>query len=117
MSELLYLVRGVLLGLTWLLLVNAVASAVVALANQRLRVIGRLRAPEFWLALRLLPAAASTAFVVFVFAPSYWKYEPRLPTEAFDLTVIACALAGAALLVAAGARGFAAWRSALRRTR
>jgi len=117
MSELLYLVRGVLLGLAWLLLVNALASAVVALAAQRLRAIDRLRAPEFWLALRLVPAGASTAFVVFVFAPSYWKYEPRLPSESFDVTVIACALAGAALLVAAGARGFAAWRSASRRTR
>src|SRR5262249_36506105 len=67
----------------------------------------------FWLGLRLLPAAASTAFVVVVFLPSYWTYEPRA-VEDLDATLALLAFASLACICAAAARGCAAWWRASR---
>jgi Zn-dependent protease with chaperone function len=117
MIALLYLLRGAALALAWLVVVNAAATVVVAHVGRRAAADGRARMPAFWLALRLSPALVSIAFVAVVFAPSYWRYEPRQAGEAFDLTLSAFAVAGAALVGAAAARGRAALRAASRRTR
>jgi Zn-dependent protease with chaperone function len=115
MNAALYLVRGASLALAWLLAVNALGSLAVAFAARRAAADGRRRAPAFWLALRLTPSAASTVFALFIFAPSYWRYEPRNLGEAFDLTIALLAAGGVAVIGAAAARGIGAWRGAVRR--
>jgi Zn-dependent protease with chaperone function len=117
MSAALYLVRGATLALAWLLALNVVTTLAAAWAARRATADRRARTPAFWLALRLAPAGASIAFALFVFAPSYWRYEPRNLGEAFDLTIALFAIAGAALVAASAARGLAAWRAAARRAR
>jgi Zn-dependent protease with chaperone function len=109
-----YLLRGAALSLAWFALVNVATSAATALAanaliraNQRQR-----RRPRLWLAMRLLPALASTAFVAAVFVPSYLQFEPRDAGEGFDLlstlcAALAVAIAGAGLVRAAAAVGAA----------
>src|SRR5438309_7553822 len=117
MTSLLYILRGATLALAWLLVVNAAATALVVVATRPAAAAGSACSPAFWLAMRLLPAAASIGFVALVFLPSYWRYEPRELGEAFDLTLTALAIAAAALLAAAVTRGTGAWRAASRRTR
>ena len=70
MNEMGFVAHGVTLALAWFLSVNVAASAIVAASvscfTPRLRCgrgWGSLQAPGFWLALRLLPAALSAAFV------------------------------------------------------
>jgi Zn-dependent protease with chaperone function len=116
MSAMFYLLRGAALALAWLFLLNAIASVVVAAVARRATSGVRTRGARFWLALRLSPAAVSMAFIVFVFAPSYFRYEPLHIGEAFAFTASAAAIAGIALVAAAAARGAAAWRAARRRT-
>jgi beta-lactamase regulating signal transducer with metallopeptidase domain len=109
-----YVARGIVLSLAWFTLVNVVSSALVAaIAGPLTR--SSLRSPVLWLGLRLLPALASTAFVLAVFVPSYWQFEPRGFVEGFDLTLTICATAGIAIVAAAVARGMAAARAADRR--
>jgi Zn-dependent protease with chaperone function len=117
MTALPYLLRGTTLALAWFLLLNVAATAFVSVLSSRLTQGARGAPPGFWLALRLSPAVVSLAFVAAVFLPSYWRYEPRELGEAFDLTLPALALAGAAVLGAAAQRGAAASRAAARRTR
>jgi Zn-dependent protease with chaperone function len=116
MIDLRYLLHGVAIALVWFGVMNVATAAVVLIAAQR---ASRRRAPasaEFWLALRLLPAAVSIAFVGILFAPSYWRYEPRA-VEDLDATLAVAALAALILIGAAAMRGYMAWRRASRRTR
>jgi hypothetical protein len=117
MSNPLFVVRGLTLALAWLLAVNVAAAGLVVIASRPLMKIDAIRAPRFWLALRLAPAALSLAFVAAVFLPSYWQYEPREPGEGIDLTSIALALTAVVTFVSAAGRGVSAWRRASRRTR
>jgi Zn-dependent protease with chaperone function len=107
-----YFVHGTTLALAWVLLFNAAASVAVAVA-----VRGAGRSSSRLLALRLLPATSSAAFVAGVFVPSYWRFEPRDFTEGFDVTLTVLAAVAAAILVGAFARGVMAWRHAARRAR
>ena len=116
MSE--FVVHGGTLALAWFLLVNLVTSSVLAVgAGWILRRSTGTDSAAVWFAVRVLPAATALLFVVVVFVPSYWKYEPRDFVEGFDVTLTALALGAAALLVTAIARGVSAWRGAVRRTR
>jgi Zn-dependent protease with chaperone function len=125
MNEMGFVAHGVTLALAWFLSVNVAASAIVAASvscfTPRLRCgrgWGSLQAPGFWLALRLLPAALSAAFVAGVFVPSYWAYEPREAAERFGgMTVFVLAAGGAITVVSAFMRGLEASRSAARRVR
>ena len=117
MSSFLYIVRGATLGLAWLLLLNAAATALVVFATKRAAEAGDARSPAFWLAMRLFPAVLSIGFVAGVFLPSYWQYEPRELGEAFDVTLTALAILATALVAASATRGIGAWRAASRRTR
>jgi Zn-dependent protease with chaperone function len=108
-----YLLRGAIIALAWLAVVNLGATAAVALAARR-----RAAAPpSIWLALRLLPSAASLLFVAVLSVPSYWRYEPQNPAEGVDVTLAALAIASVAILAAGAARGLASWCRASRRTR
>jgi hypothetical protein len=115
MSTLLFLLHGLTLALAWFLGVNAVATLLVVAVGARLTRQNRVRAPRFWLALRLLPAAASIGLIAAVFLPSYWKYEPRDYSEGFDLTLATAAVVALVVGVSAFARGAAAWLRASHR--
>jgi Zn-dependent protease with chaperone function len=105
-----YFVHGTILGLFWFLAINVALSLAVAC------VAGRAQRSASWLlALRLLPAALSIAFVAGVFLPSYWRFEPRDFAEDFDLTLTSLAALAGGLLLSALARGGAAWWRAARR--
>jgi Zn-dependent protease with chaperone function len=112
-----FLLHGLTLALVWFLAVNVAVSLFVAAFAQRLtRKVG-IGSPAFWLALRLLPAAASIVFVGVVFLPSYWRYEPREFVEGFDSTLAALALVALAICGAAAVRGVLAWRRTSTRAR
>jgi hypothetical protein len=110
-----YLTHGATLAFAWFLLINVVMCAAVvtvtSIATRRAASYG----PHFWIVLRLMPAAAATLFVVALFVPSYWQFEPREAVEGFDLTLSLFAVVGAAIIAAAVVRGVAAWRSAAAR--
>ena len=108
MSDLLFLLHGMMMALVWFLGVNAVATLFVV-AVARLTRNDCRRTPRFWLGLRLLPAAASIGLVAAVFVPSYWKYEPRDYSEGFDVTLATAALVAFVVGVSGIARGAAAW--------
>ena len=108
MIDLRYVMHGAAIALVWFAVVNVGMAAGVAIVG---RGRGRRDGPgsaRFWLALRLLPAAASTAFVGVLFVPSYWTYEPRV-VEDFDVTLTLLALAALTVVGAAACRGCAAW--------
>src|SRR6478672_13307182 len=110
-----FVANGVTLSLAWFVAINAIVSVLILSTAHLLLRRERPGAPGFWLALRLAPAAFSIAFVVLVFAPSYWRYEPREAVEGFDLTLTAMAVSALVLCGAAIVRGFSAWRAAARR--
>jgi Zn-dependent protease with chaperone function len=107
----------VTLSLAWFVATNAVMSALILSTAPLILRREPSRAPGFWLAFRLAPAAFSIAFVVLVFAPSYWRYEPREGVEGFDLTLTMLAISALGLFGAAIVRGFSAWRTAARRVK
>lgn len=114
---LLYVLRGAALALAWFLLLNVAASALIASLAGVLAASGRSRAPAFWFALRVFPAAIAAAFVAAVFVPSYVMYEPREYGEGFDVSLAMLAIVAGAVIAAAGLRGAAAWWRASRRVR
>ena len=112
-----FMLRGVALGLAWFLLLNLVASALIARIAGALVARGTSRSAACWFGLRIFPAAMAAAFVAVVFAPSYVMYEPREYGEGFDVSLAMLAIAAAAVIAAAGLRGIAAWWRASRRVR
>jgi beta-lactamase regulating signal transducer with metallopeptidase domain len=104
--------HGMTLALAWFLMLNAALSAAVSAAARHAG-----RSSSRLLAMRLLPATASAAFVLGVFVPSYWRFEPRDVTEGFDLTLTILAAVAAAILIGAFARGAMAWWQTARRAR
>jgi len=109
-----FLLHGATLTFACFLAINLAASAIViAVAARQPRILS----PTFWFALRMLPAALAASFVTMFFVPSYWRYEPRVTAEGFDITLTAGALFALMMLAAAGARGVAAWWRANRRAR
>lgn len=115
MTPLPFLAHGLMLSLAWFLTISLVVSAAAAVPGVLALRTGTARSAGFWIALRLLPSAAAFAFVVVLFVPSYWTYEPREFVEGFDLTLALVAVGAAAVIAVALARGAAAWRSAARR--
>ena len=116
MTNVRYALHGVTIGLVWFGLVNVAVAAFVALVARRALLREANRDAAFWLTLRLLPAAAASAFVIALFAPSYWQYEPR-DVEDLDLLLSVGALAAALLIAVSVVRGGRAWRRAASRTR
>jgi len=107
-----YLAHGVTLALAWFFAINLMSSAAIAFAARRSHERAFLL-----LALRLLPAALSTAFVAGVFLPSYWRFEPRDSMEGFAVTLTTFAALATVVLAAAASRGAGAWWRAIRRAR
>lgn len=115
MSSLPYVTHGVTLALVWFLSVNLMTSIATAAVARRFA-HREDQSAAFWLTIRLLPSILSAAFVVLLFVPSYWEYEPREFVEGFDLTLALAAAVALALIVAGLQRGARAWMSAARRT-
>jgi Zn-dependent protease with chaperone function len=108
-----YAAHGVTLALAWFLIVNGLTSIGAAAAGSRWS--ARERASRFWFLLRLSPTILSAIFVVALFVPSYWRYEPPDTAEGFDVTLTGFALFAAALIGWTCARGAAAWLGARQR--
>ncbi|HEX3704013.1 MAG TPA: M48 family metalloprotease [Vicinamibacterales bacterium] len=116
-----YVLYGATLAFTWFLALNLLLSVLVAAIPRRvsktLGSFGPAMRARLLLALRLLPAASSIAFVVGVFLPSFWTLEPRDFDEAFGFTtttfaIVACMVLGTALW-----RGVSALRESSGRSR
>ena len=60
MRDALFVVHGMTLALAWLMAVNLAATLAVIIAFRPLMAIAGVKAPGFWLGLRLFPAAART---------------------------------------------------------
>jgi len=116
MIDLRFVLHGAAIALAWFGVVNVALAAAVALAAHAAARREAARPAAFWLVLRLLPAAASLAFVAVLFVPSYWRYEPRA-VEDLDITLAAIALAAVGVVVVAAMRAWTAWRRASERTR
>jgi hypothetical protein len=120
MTALPYVLHGTTLALAWFVLLNVATTMIVTIVSTRLSSRpGRsslYQSPAFSLALRLSPAAVSILFVVVVFLPSYWRYEPREFVEGFDVSLTTLAIAAMAIIGSAAVRGVTAWRRAVRRT-
>ena len=113
-----YLLRGAVIALAWLAVVNLAATGAIVIAAPRAARARRSRTSATpWLVLRLLPSAASLVFVGALFAPSYFWYEPRDPGEVVDATLAALAVASIAIVATGAARGILSWRRARRWSR
>jgi Zn-dependent protease with chaperone function len=112
-----FVIHGLTLSLVWFFAINAIVTILVSRAAGYLTRQNHVGAPAFWLALRLLPATASCAFVAVFFIPSYWRYEPRELVEGFDATRAVVALAGLVLCALGVVRGTLAWARAGARVR
>jgi len=116
-----YFLYGATLACTWFLVLNVLLSLLVAAAAPH--AIARdasadagVRANAL-LAMRLLPAGVTIAFVAGVFLPSFLRLEPRNFDEAFGLTTTTFAVLSCALVAAALWRGASALAEAARHTR
>jgi hypothetical protein len=99
---------SVLLGLVWFVAANAAATPVAWLLGQLVaRRPGPVGAGRL-LMVRLLPAAASLFFVLAVFLPAHWRFEPADTDEAFGVVLGATAALGLWLVLGASGRALRA---------
>ena len=101
----------VLLGLAWFAAVNVLASALSWSITPRILSSSHRRRPALLLAVRLLPATASGLFVLTMFAPAHWRFEPRSTGESFGMVIYASAVLGFALLLRSAGRAVAVARA------
>jgi Zn-dependent protease with chaperone function len=87
-----------LLGLAWFGIATALTSAIAWTLSRAMLRSGRTFDPGWLLAVRLLPASLSLLFVLAVFLPSHWVFEPAESDERFGVLLAACAIAGFAIL-------------------
>jgi Zn-dependent protease with chaperone function len=109
-----FLFHGIALALAAFAAANLIVSALVVRIAHRPH---RTFSSAFWFGLRIMPALAAAVFVLFVFVPSYWRYEPRETTEGVDVVLTTLAWAGFAMIAAGAARGVSSWWRARHRTR
>jgi hypothetical protein len=105
---------ALVLSLAWFAAANAAASAGAWALVHMLDTKRLSRRPGLFLGLRLMPAAVSTLFVIAIFLPAHWRFEPRGIEESFGLGVYVFALAGLLLLLRSAGRmaavAHAGWR-------
>ena len=103
---------SLVLGLAWFAMVNASAGLAAWSIGSLVLSHARPARPGMLLAIRLLPAVASLAFVSVMFLPSHFRFEPADAGESFGLVIVGFAAVGAALLIRACARGISVTRIA-----
>ncbi len=95
---------SVLLGLVWFVAVNAVVTLAAWTCGRCLiRRSGHVGASRL-LVLRLLPAAVSSLFVLAVFLPAHWRFEPADSDESFGVVLGMTAALGLWLVLRATSR-------------
>lgn len=94
---------SVLLAVFWFAVTNLVASAIAWLAASA--ILRERHGASILLAVRLMPAAASGLFVLAIFLPAHWVFEPPTSDERFGVTIGVLAALGAILL------GRSTWRA------
>jgi hypothetical protein len=101
------LLSSALLGLAWFALLNLIGSGA---AHVLARVVTRRRGvrPGTLLAVRLLPAMVSSLFVVTMFLPAHWRFEPAARDESFGVVLGSLAMLGLALLLRSTGRAVSA---------
>ena len=99
------LLSSVLLGLAWFAAVNAAASLVAWGLGRFLCRRAEPPGAGVVLAVRLLPAAVSSVFVLAVFLPTHWRLEPAEADESLGFVLGALAAAGFCLTIRS------AWRA------
>jgi hypothetical protein len=107
------LTSSTVLGLAWFAAINVAVSTAVWLVVRDLRRRRIEPRAGLWLTLRLLPAAASTLFVLGVFLPAHLRYERPGTPETFGWLVYGLA----ALSLALGPRTLSRIASAAHATR
>ena len=110
------LLSSALLGLVWFAAINAAATLVAWMLG---RVLLRRPGPfgaGLLLAVRLLPAVAASVFVLAVFLPAHWRFEPADSGESFGFVLSGVAAIGSLRGPACGVARDVGWycRSSLR---
>jgi hypothetical protein len=91
------IVSSITLGLAWFAAINLATSLVSSIVGRAIAGSGAPSA-RVLLSVRLLPAVASTLFVVGIFLPAHWRFEPAATEETFGIVLRGLAAVGAALL-------------------
>ncbi len=107
---------SVLLGLVWFVVVNAVATLAAWMlgrfVTRRPGPVGASRllpdGASRFLIVRLLPAAVSSFFVLAVFLPAHWRFEPVDSDESFGVVLATAAALGLWLVLGAALRALRA---------
>ena len=97
-------ISGALLGLAWFSAINLALSS-VAWTAARLILRRRGSSAGLLLSVRLLPAVVASAFVVAIFFPAHWRFEPAHADETLGSVLGVLAVLGAGLLARS------AWRA------
>jgi len=112
------ILSSVLLGLMWFAAANAAASLLAwLLGGSVMSRVARARGRQsvrLLLAIRLLPAAVSSIFVVAVFLPAHWRFEPPDADESFGVVLAGTATLGLVLIARAACRAIGAAVAAYR---
>src|SRR5580765_996459 len=95
---------SIVLALAWFAGLNAIASALAALAGLAIGRMDTTGRPRLLLTIRLFPSVGSLLFVGAMLLPSHWALEPRDANETFGAVLFCLAGAGALLLVRSVAR-------------
>lgn len=110
-----FLALGTVLALVWFLAIDVVTTVAVAAIARACRGAWADRPSaraRFLLALRLLPGALASSFVLFAFLPIFWRLEPHDTIETVGPLLVAGSLAAALLVMMAIRRGWWASRDA-----
>jgi Zn-dependent protease with chaperone function len=106
---------GVSVGLAWFLLISGAVSFVAWTVAGRMLAGAPGRRPRSaagWLALRLWPTGAALAFLAFVFAPAFLRFEPREDTtERVGLSLALTAAAAFGQIAWPALRTWRTWRA------
>jgi hypothetical protein len=97
-------ISSALLGLAWFAAIG-LASTAAAWVLGRLMLRAPTSSPALVLGVRLLPAAAACAFVLAIFLPAHWRFEPARTDESFGVVL------GALAAFAFGLLARSAWRA------
>ena len=95
------ILSSVLLGLAWFTATNVAASAAAWLLGRSVIRRPGSSSAGLLLAVRLLPAVASTVFVGAVFLPAHWRFEPVESEESFGVVLAIIAVTGLLLILRA----------------
>ena len=107
-------ISTLVLGLAWFAALNIVGSSAAWGVADGLLAARAGRRGGALLAIRLFPAAISVLFVVALFLPAHWRFEPADAQESFGVVLYGLSALGAALVLRSAARVASVARAAPR---